>query len=69
MIIKYKVFQKINCFRFATVMNNTTVINTFNNDNSNITYIKTEPRLIIATIAYIIFKFESSIPLLKSIIL
>ena len=39
-------------------MNNTTIINIFNSDNSNIAYIKT---LHCQTIAYIILKFESMI--------
>ena len=30
------------CFRFTNVTNNTTAINTFNSDNSNITKIKTQ---------------------------
>ena len=39
-------------------MDNTTVINTFNSDKSNMTYIKTQHRQIIATIGYRILKFE-----------
>ena len=48
----------MNCFRFGNAMNNTTVINTFNCDNSNITYIKTQHCQIMATITYRILKFE-----------
>ena len=38
---------------------NTTIINIFNSDNSNITYIKTQHSQIMAIITYIILKFES----------
>ena len=37
---------------------NTTIMNMFNTDNSNITYIKTQHRLIMTTIGYRILKFE-----------
>ena len=37
------------------------IINTFNRNNSNITYIKTQNCQIMATIAYSILKFESMI--------
>ena len=40
-------------------MNNKTTINIFNSDNSNIAYIKTQNRQIMATIAYRILKFET----------
>ena len=40
-------------------MNNTTIINIFNSDNSNTAYIKSQNTQIIATIAYKILKFES----------
>ena len=43
-------------------MNNTTVINTFNeDDNSNIAYIKTQYRQIMGTITCRILKFETMI--------
>ena len=51
----------MNCFRLANVMNNTTVINTFNSDNSNIAYIKTQHCQIMATVTYMILKFEPMI--------
>ena len=37
-------------FRFIHAMNDTTITNSFNNDNSNISRIKTQHRQIIATI-------------------
>ena len=36
----------MHCFRFANVTNNTTIINTFNSDQSNITKIRTQDRQI-----------------------
>ena len=51
----------MNCFRFANVMNNTTVINTFNGKNSIIAETKTQHRQIITTIIEGIFKFEPMI--------
>ena len=39
-------------------MNNTTIVNIFNNDNSNYAYIKTQHYQIMAIIAYRIFKLE-----------
>ena len=42
-------------------MNNTTIINTFHSDISNIAYIKTQNRQIMATIACRILKFKSVI--------
>ena len=42
-------------------MNNTKIINTSNRDNSNIAYIKTHHRQIIAAITYRILKFEPMI--------
>ena len=39
-------------------MNNTTIINTFNSDNNNITCIKIQHRKIMANIRYKILKFE-----------
>ena len=38
----HKIFQQMNCIRFANVMNNTAIINTFNSDNINISNIKTQ---------------------------
>ena len=52
MIFKNRIFQQ------TYVMNNTTIINIFNSDNSNIAYIKTAH---CRTIAYMILKFESMI--------
>ena len=43
---------------FSNVMNNTTIINTFNIDNNNIAYTKTKHHQIITTIAYRILKPE-----------
>ena len=45
----------------ANVMNNTTIINIFNNDNSNIAYIKIQNCQVIVTITYRILKFETMI--------
>ena len=42
-------------------MNNTTIINIFNSDNSNIAYINTLHCQIMTTIVYRILKFESMI--------
>ena len=39
-------------------MNNTTVINTLNSDNSNIAYIKTQHCQIMAVITYRILRFK-----------
>ena len=47
-------------------MNNKTIINIFNSDNSNIAYIKTQNCQIFITIAYRILKFE---PMIKTPIL
>ena len=46
-------------------MNNTTVINTFNIDNSNISYIKIKHNQIMANIIYRILKLE---PMIKKTI-
>ena len=40
----------MNCFRFANVKNNATVINIFNIDGNNIAYIKTQQCQINATV-------------------
>ena len=47
----------MNWFTFIDIKNNKTIINTFNIDDSNITYIMAHHQ-IMATIAYRIFKFE-----------
>ena len=39
--IKDRIFLQTNCFRFVNVANNTTIINFFNIDKSNIPEIKT----------------------------
>ena len=44
------------CVKFANVMNNATIINTFNSDNSNIT--KTQQSHIMATITNGIWRFK-----------
>ena len=48
----------MNCFKFASVINNTTIINHFNSDNSYIIKIKTEHCQIMTTITNIILKFK-----------
>ena len=53
------------CFRFAIFMSDTTIINNFNSDDSNIAYIKTQNLQIMATLAYRILKFE---PMIKKLI-
>ena len=42
-------------------MNNTTIINIFNGDNSSIAYINTRHCQVITTIAFIVLKVESMI--------
>ena len=42
-------------------MNNTTIINIFNSDNSDIAYVKTQNSQIMASIAYRTMKYESMI--------
>ena len=56
-------YQYINCFKFAYIvcMNNTTISNAFNGDNSNIAFIKTQCCQIMAIMAYRILKFEPMI--------
>ena len=51
----------MNHVRFAKVMNNTTIINSFNSDDSNITKIKMQHRQIVATITYRILKLGAMI--------
>ena len=60
----YKVFKQMNCLRFANIMNNTTIINTFKIDISNIAKSKTQPCQIMATITNRILKFEPIIKIL-----
>ena len=60
-IIKYRIFQQTNCFRFANVINNTTMINHFYNDNDNTDNIKTLYCQIIKIIAKEILKFNPMI--------
>ena len=48
----------MNCFRSANVMNNTTIIDTFNSDNSNITKIKAQYCQIMETITNGILKLN-----------
>ena len=38
------------CFKFINAMSDTTIINSFNNNNSNISRIKTQHRQIMGTI-------------------
>ena len=59
-IIKHRIFYEINCSRFASVMN-TTITNTFDSDNNNIAYIKTQNCQIMATIANRISEFKTMI--------
>ena len=40
----------MNCLKFANVIKNTSIINIFNSDNGNITFIKTQHRQIMTTI-------------------
>ena len=54
-------FSIINYFRFANDMNNTTIINTFNIDNSNIANINSQHRQLMTTITYEILNFEPMI--------
>ena len=61
MITKQRIFQQMNCFRFAKFMNNATIINTFNSDNSSIAKIKTQHRQIMTAIANGNLKFEPMI--------
>ena len=51
----------MNYIRFANAMNNTTTINTFNNDNRNIAKIKTQHCQIMTNITNKILKFEPMI--------
>ena len=48
----------IDCFGSANVMNNTTIINIFNSDNTTVTYIDIKHCQIIATMTYIMLKIK-----------
>lgn len=48
----------MNYIRFDDVIKNTTIINTFNSDNSNLANIKTHHQKIMTTIANTFLKFE-----------
>ena len=63
--MKHKIFQQMNCTRFANVMNNTTIINTFNSDNNIMAKIKTQHCQLMTTIANRILKFK---PMIKIVI-
>ena len=52
----------MHCFRLANVVNNATIINTINSNNSNIAKIKTQHHEIMPTVANGILKFE---PIIK----
>ena len=54
------------CFRFANVNDNTTIINSFNGNNSNIANTNTQCRQIMTIITKGILKFE---PMIKKLIL
>ena len=68
------IFYQRNCVRFANAMNNTTIINTFYSDYSNIAKSRTQHCQIIATIAsramlfLLLLILVISIPLLISIL-
>ena len=51
----------MNCFRFANVMSNTIIINSFNSDDSSNTKIKTHNFQMMTTITETIFKFKPMI--------
>ena len=55
----------MNCFRFANATNNTTISNTFNSDNSNITNIKTQHCQIMTTIKNEILTYNVMIKIPK----
>ena len=48
-------------FRFANVMNNTTINNTFNSNNNNIANIKTKRRQIMATITNCYYFYQNQL--------
>ena len=50
MTLNHKLFQQINNARFANVMNNTAIINSFNCDNINIARIKMQHHQIMTII-------------------
>ena len=49
-IFKQKFFWQMNWFRFDNIVNNATIINNFNSDNSKIANIKTKYHQIMTTI-------------------
>ena len=55
---QHRIFLKMNCIGFANVMNNMAIINIFNNDNSNVTYMKLQHHEIMTTTLYRFLKFE-----------
>ena len=55
---QHKIFLQKNCFRFAKIVNKTTITNTFNSDNSNIAKIKTQHRQIMTTVTNGLLKFK-----------
>ena len=59
--IKHKIFWQINCFRLANILNDATIINIFNSDNSNITRTKAQPYDIMTTITDRILKVKTMI--------
>ena len=60
-IIKHRILQQRNCFKFANVMNNITIINPFTSHNKNISNIKIQHCQIMTTITNIILEFKSMI--------
>ena len=58
----------MNCIRFANTINNTKIVNTFNNDNSNIANIKTQRQQIMTTITekFLKFKLMIKIPIVAN---
>ena len=50
MTLNHKLFQQINNARFANVMNNTAIMNSFNCDNTNIARIKMQHHQIMTII-------------------
>ena len=48
--MKHKISQKMNFIRLADVMNNTAIINTFNNDNSFISNINKQHQETMTTV-------------------
>ena len=48
----------MSCFRFANVMNNTAIMNSFNSDNSNIACAKTQHGQVMITFTNRTLKFK-----------